>query len=328
MNVPSLTEIRRNPEWLPHTYDREGSNLVFVRVSQSAHQALPFLNTQELRHGFDYVSVPVGPLASAAASHRTGALHFIFHTAFCCSTLLVDALASTGRVVGMKEPAVFLNLVYRLMRGESFAITKRLDLVLRLLSRPFEGTLGTVAKPSCFANPLLPHVLKEAPASRAILLHSDITTYLYAVAKRGQVGRDWARSEYESCLQYMPIEAATNAQLVASSDFEAAGLAWLLRRNQFNQVALQFGPNRVMQVNGEQLIHAATDDLRLALEFFEITGTVSNNTFARHSKTGQPYSPEHQTNERRQLEAQFSAEVERVSQRIARLANELEIALE
>ena len=327
MSVPSLTEIRHNPEWLPHTYDSEGSNLVFVRVSQSAHQALPFLNMQELRQGFDFVSVPVGPLTSVPASHPTGALHFIFHTAFCCSTLLVDALASTGRVVGMKEPAVFLNLVHRLMRGESFGSTRRLDLVLRLLSRPFEGTSGTVAKPSCFANPLLPHVLKEAPASRAILLHSDITPYLYAVAKRRQVGRDWARSEYESCLQYMPIEAATNAQLEASSDLEAAGLAWLLRRNQFNQVALQFGPNRVMQFNGEHLVHS-TDNLRIALEFFGVDGTVSNSTFARHSKTGRSYSPEHRTNERRQLEAQFGDDVECVSKRIAQLANELEIALE
>jgi hypothetical protein len=327
MNVPSLTEIRRNPEWLPHTYDKEGSNLVFVKVTQSAHQALPFLNTEELRHGFEYASVPVGPLASGAASQPNGALHFIFHTAFCCSTLLVNALASTGRVVGMKEPAVFLNLVHRFMRGESFDTTKRLDLVLRLLSRPFEGTSGTVAKPSCFANPLLPHVLKAAPSSRAILLHSDITTFLYAVAKRGQVGRDWARSVYESCLRYIPIEAATDAQLGATSDLEAAGLAWLLRRDQFNQVALQLGPSRVMQIDGERLIHSA-DHLRSALVFFDIDGTVSSSTFGRHSKTGQTYGPEHRTNERLQLEVQFGDEVETVSQRIQRLATELEIALD
>jgi hypothetical protein len=82
-----------------------------------------------------------------------------------------------------------------------------------------------------------------------------------------------------------------------------------------------------MQIDGERLIHSA-DGLRFALEFFKIDGTVSSSTFGRHSKTGRTYSPEHRTKERRQLEVQFGDEVERVSQRIQRLATELEIALD
>lgn len=327
-----LTAIARNPEWLPHTYDASGSTLTLFKVSREAHRQLPFLSTEELRKGYETAAVPAEPLANLVAAEEPAPLHFIFHTAFCCSTLLVNALDATDRAVGMKEPAIFLNLVHRLGRGEDFDSSNRLDLALRLLARPFEGSTATIAKPSCFANPLAAHALAAMPHSRAVLLYSDLHTFLLAVAKRGIAGRAWSREIFAGCMKFIPIELGQDPTETAQvTDLHLAGLAWLMRRNHFDRISAQFGSDRGMQLDANQLLANGAETVRTVCDFYGLnvdSSTISEVAegpiFRRHSKeANRPYGPEERARERNRLWSIHGEEIERVATWVERVARRL-----
>lgn len=333
MAIPKIELIIQCPDWLPHSYDASGANLVFVKVTREDHGRLAFLSSNELRRGFEFVSVPAAPLQSLATEQRRGPLHFIFHTAFCCSTLLINALAVGDHVLGMKEPDVLVNLTHRLMKGEIFEGTGRLSLVLGLLARPFDGTEAIVVKPSCFANPLLGKVLRQLPDARAILLHSSVRTFLYAVAKRGPQGRVWGRRVFESALQLIPIEQVHSSSLARITDLQAAGLAWLMRRNQFNHISKEFGACRVIQLNGEQLVATPVDTIESVLSHFQLKtmepkAFEHDRVFGRYSKEPRRRFDSHlRALERAELIERYGNEVEIIANWVEEMANQQGIDL-
>ena len=84
-----------DPTWLAHRYDRPRETLWFRHVPRAMHAAGPFLTDDLIgdapEHRLDR--------AAAVAAARDGAVpaHFIFHSAFCASTLLTRALDIPGR---------------------------------------------------------------------------------------------------------------------------------------------------------------------------------------------------------------------------------------
>jgi hypothetical protein len=93
-------------------------------------------------------------------AERAGPLHFIFHTAFCCSTLLTRALDIPGVSMGIKEPGVLTHFAYdsALGRQPPGAIAA-LSVTLDLLSRPLSPGETQIIKPSTPGNHLMPQML-------------------------------------------------------------------------------------------------------------------------------------------------------------------------
>ena len=145
-----------------------GSNRVgLVRADRDAHRAVTFLDDQLLQHSSDKKELPLQAFAPAIAQLPAAPCHFIFHSAFCCSTLLARALDVPGRSMGLKEPLVLNDLAQAaLAAGTPAAVRAQLEPILSLLARPFAPGETTVIKPSNVANVLIDQILDVRPTSR------------------------------------------------------------------------------------------------------------------------------------------------------------------
>jgi hypothetical protein len=233
--------------------------------------------------------------------------------------LLAKALEATGSTVALKEPAILLNLYFRLARSNESADLKRLDLALSLLARPFAGANSMIVKAPCMVGPLIPHIMRLRPQARAVLLHSDIRSFLLAVAKRGIRGRSWGRQIFANCRRALPLEFGYDAdETLQHTDLQIAGLAWLMRRWLFDRVAAELGPDRVRQISSDQLYGDPASTLQAACALFGLpsdSGTVRDIVdgpiFRLHSKeSGRPFTNSDREREQTELGEVHEEEVE------------------
>lgn len=318
MNDVSVREVVGNPEWLPHTYNVDGGALTFVHVPRVARSELTFLFDEQFEGKFRKVSFPHAAVAAELDSAICAPIHFIFHTSLCGSTLLGRALEMPGVASSMREPAVLIDVSNRLIAGNDRSNADRLELVLRLLERPLSPDEPIISKQSNFANRLVDPILRTRNSSRAVLLYSDLETYLISLLKRGMWGRIIGRKLFNNLAGWTTLKLDfTSDEIIELTDMQAAALAWLMHIYHFNALAKAFGP-RVMLVESSQMFAAPAPTLHRVMTFFDLALTekdaadiAAGPIFAKHSKsTDRDYGVEER---RRELETVGNANSEELS---------------
>jgi len=287
----SAREVALDPRWLPHTFDQSGSMLTSVFVPREKHSELMFLSDEHFAGQYRKATHPAAEIAAAARGAPQAPMHFIFHTAFCCSTLMLKALDVPGRAFGLKEPDVLINLANRFIRSDDGANRERLRLVLSLLARPFDAGETIIVKPTNFANRLALPALEALPDSRAVLLYSDVRTLLTSLLKRGMWGRIWGRRLFWSAGSWTSLALGYDAeQTFVLTDLQALALGWLMQMRHFAEVAQRMG-ERVTIVDSADFLADPGRTLRgvnrlfgLGIDDPTIDQVVGGPTFARHSK--------------------------------------------
>lgn len=336
MTDDSVRAVARDPQWLPHTFDLDGARLTSVFVPREKHQALMFLSDDHFKGEFRKTTHPAAAVAAELGDRAPAPLHFIFHTAFCCSTLMVKALDIPGRSVGLKEPDVLINLANRVARADDAANRQRLALVLRLLARPFEPGEAVVVKPTNFANRLIVPALETVPRARAVLLHSDLPTLLRSLLKRGMWGRIWGRQLFRTLGAWTPLDFGYGAgELLELTDLQVAGLAWLMHIHQFGEVARRLGPGRVMIVDSADFTADPAATLTTVSSFFglgldpaRVEAIATGPVFSRHSKFSQlDYSVDAREAEHEAAIAAHGEEIDMVVKWVAAVAGHCGVTL-
>jgi hypothetical protein len=291
MTGPSPRDVALDPEWLPHTYDVEGTHLTSVFVPRAARTELMFLSDEHFAGNFEKATFPVPDVAAEAGTASRAPMHFIFHTSFCCSTLLAKALDVPGVSAALKEPDVLINLANRLIRSDDPENRQRLDLVLRLLERPPAAGETLIVKPTNFANRLLEPTITLRPEARAILLYSDVETFIRSLLKRGMWGRINARKLFNQLAGWSPLVSAYSvAEVLEYTDVQIAALAWLAQIHHFDAMARRFG-DRLMVLDSADLledpsaaVNKAQALLGLDLSETDIERIAAGPVFSKHSK--------------------------------------------
>ncbi|HEY0662545.1 MAG TPA: hypothetical protein VGD21_14640 [Lysobacter sp.] len=174
----------RDPRWLPLSYEARGDSFLFASVDLDLLGQAAFLD-QRLTDVWQR-SVAVSAADAGVADSATEPA-WLFHTAFCCSTLLARALHAPPDAVALKEPQVLLDLT-RLSLDESLLapglLEHRLLDAVRLLGRPWKPGGRILIKPTNAVNRLLPNLLAAAPASRALLLFGGLEDFLLSCVKK------------------------------------------------------------------------------------------------------------------------------------------------
>jgi hypothetical protein len=315
-----ITAIARDAAWLPHRYEEGKDNILFVRLEREGHRAATFLTEEYI--GADLPRRVVRRADAASAASPPAPIHFIFHSAFCCSTLLARAADYDGVSMGLKEPVILNDMVGWKRRGaDPRMLAPVLDNVLKLLAQPFGPGESLVVKPSNILNSLAPGILHLRPQANALLLYAPLDVYLRSVAKKGMWCRLWVRELLLGQLKDGIVNLGFETKdYLAQTDLQVAAVGWLAQHVLFAGMVERYGPGRVRTLDSvtlldrsEEVLARFSDLFRLGFSEEDIAKILAGPAFNTHSKFGTGFTPEDRAAEHRDAAAVHAEEIEKVT---------------
>lgn len=310
------SQLNPGPEWLAHRYDPSQDTVHFHVVDRMLRRSLPFLTDEYLPQA----RTPL-ILKRTALECPKMPLHFIFHSAYCCSTLLANGLDLPGSAMTLKEPALLNDLVGWRQRGAApHLVSDVLDNSLSILARPFSSDEATVIKPSNVVNGLATAIMTLRPGTRAILLYAPLETYLTSIARKGMTGRLWVRE----LLSRQLVDGLVNLgfaprDYLLQTDLQAAAVGWLAQFRLFAIMAERW-PDRIRTLSSEALTGDPEKTLAAVTTFFDVAqpeggfAPVVDIIFRRNAKDGTPFPDGQRTSEHEKGWALHKEEIEQVAQ--------------
>ena len=326
---PTAGAVAGDPLWLAHRYDPVGDSVHFVPVSRDEHRAATFLTDEYLG---DRTPVPVARAEAVLNAGPAAPIHFILHSAFCCSTLLARAFDIEGISMGLKEPVILNDLVgWRHRGGEPRRVGAVLGDALTLLARPFSAGEAVIVKPSNLVNGFAPAIMSLRPGAHALLLEAPLRTYLGSVAKKGMWGRLWVRDLLAKQLKEGLVDLGFSPDdYFGQTDLQVAGVGWLAQHALFARLAAQFGPERVKTLDSEMLVARPAETMAETARLFglsigtsAIAAIATGPVFKRHSKFGGSFGAAERAAEHSAAALIHADEIEKVAIWIEAVADRL-----
>ena len=284
-------EVLASSDWLAHRYDEAQDLFHFCHIPWADRAPIPFLSDDAL-HSYQerhhIAAQQIDPKSSGTP------LHFIFHSAFCASTLLAKALAA-GPVSSLSEPQLLNDMIGALRRGmPPTEVARALDQALALLARPGADTAMVVIKPSNLVNHLAQAMLMLRPESRAVFLFAPLDVFLGSVARKGLWCRLWVRELLEGFLTDQAVDLGmAPGDYFRQSDLQVAATGWLAQHALFHKLAAKLGPGRIATLDSETLTARPADVLAAAAAHYglaasadDVAAMAASPAFTRHSKSG------------------------------------------
>jgi hypothetical protein len=299
---------------MPFAYDPAANAFVFTHAPRELQRKLVFLDRRFLADAPKSAPIPASELAEPARN-AARPLHFIFHTAFCCSTLLTRALDLPGVSMGVKEPAILVPLSHPALAQPRADSVDPLGVALDLLSRPLTPGETQIVKPSNAANALVTAIMDKRPTSKTLVLYSPLDAYLRSSARMGMTGRQFNRQMFAQLAQSIPLLQPYKVQeLMLQTDLQIAAQVWLMQAVLLDSVANGYGPDRMRTLKSSTLLAKKAESLERLGAFFNLSATredwgrlASGPVFANEAKSQDetPFDPE----AKKAADALHSAEV-------------------
>jgi hypothetical protein len=285
------TAYVQDPDWIPHFYDPRRDTLIMARLPRETQRRLIFLDPRFTSREPESPPIAIAQLPLDLIRSRAGPLHFIFHTGFCCSTLLARALDIPGVSMGLKEPAVLACFAaYWSNSRRTAGALEALTVTLDLLSRPLGPGEMQIVKPSTVVNHIIPQLLHARPDAKAIVLFSSLDSFLRAIARRGLDGRIFARELFYQFAPVIPLEGGALGDDVLRADLQVAAQAWLMQAAFMDAIAKRFG-RRVRVLDSETFLARPADTLLQIASFLGVRLTpdiarerAESSVFREHAK--------------------------------------------
>ena len=326
--TPSPTATRPRPTsiaaavgdagWLAHRYDPGHDAVHLLPVTRAEHRAAVFITDEYLPTGLEPLVVRRSDAIEAAPARAP--LHFLFHSAYCCSTLLARAVDRPGWAMGLKEPVILNDIIgWRRRGGAGPDMASVLDDILALLSRPFAPGEAVIVKPSTAVNALAPAMLALRPEARAILLYAPLRTYLASIAKKGLDGRLWVRTLLTGMIDDGLIDLGFSARdYLGQTDLQVAAVGWLAHQQLFTRMVEQFGPDRVRTLDSATLMNDPRAALSAMAALFglpadAIDAIAEGPAFRTHSKFGTAFDAVSRDAEHRDASETHRDEIDKVT---------------
>lgn len=260
--------------------------LQFLAVNRASYEISAFLDKRIYAPNKQQLSVPFAALKqawleqrkaeaisassanAAAAASRYGQVHYLFHTAFCCSTWLSRLLQAPGHSLALREPWL-LRCLADVRRsghvGQSIGYQdwgELLDCSLDLLAKRYHPQERVVIKPSNLCNVLIPELMNARADSKAVFLSNSLEDFLISVLKKNAETRAKMMA-LAQVLHNNPLVANESLHHVASqrgalafsdlSDVQAAAVMWHVQQEQM-QAAKARWPERFLLLQAKDLL--------------------------------------------------------------------------
>jgi hypothetical protein len=284
--------ILNDAENWPHRFYETSRQIGFIQVPRDLHRQCTFITDEYLPAALPAQAV-LHDAGRAGEASDPATAHFVFHSAYCCSTMVARALDIPGVAMGLKEPQVLNDVLGWRRRGASEEeVRAALDTALRLLARPFGAGEVNVIKPSNIFNPLAEHALSLVPGSKAVLLYAPIESYLQSIAKKGLWGRRWVRQVLIGTIgDGMLLSGFEDQNLLELTDLQVAALGWLSQHALFRRLSQQLGADRIMLQDSASLLADSGSTMQRIYDHFglqpderQFGAVMTGPAFTTHSK--------------------------------------------
>jgi hypothetical protein len=251
-DAPPFEVPYQDPAWFLDDLDLTTGLAQFIRIDRAVVGGQPFLDPRWKREGLERTKLPGSALDLQPATPPR--LNFIWHTSYCCSTVLAAALDMPGRNLSLKEPQALVGLA-NLKRGQQGAL-KRPGLaraVFALMARRFEPDEQVLVKPSNYANNLLPEAAAMTEG-RHLMLYSSCRRFLVSVLKRGEDLRAYPRELFVSLANDGHPQADWPMKtLLSLTDLQMAALAWHMQVAEMRKAMAALG-ERAVSLDGDAFL--------------------------------------------------------------------------
>ncbi len=321
MAIDPIRMIVQDARWLSHRYDPTYDAIHFRMTPRETHAAATFLTDKYLVEE-EAPGIIRRAEAMAAIGDLHSPMHFVFHSAFCCSTLVARAFDRPGWAMSLKEPVILNDLVGWRGRGaDPVQFRAVLQDSLTLLSRPFGDNEAIIVKPSNIVNGLATTMLELRPDAHALLMYAPLPDFLASIAKKGLEGRSFARTLFVQQMKDEMVQLGFDRdQLFGQTDLQIAALGWLVQMQLFGRLVAQFGLARIRTVAADALLDDPERSIGAIARLFGVSDApalISNvakgPAFTRHSKMGAAFDADARNREYAEATAIHADEIGKVS---------------
>lgn len=247
MQVP----LPDDPRMFPVELDVRARRFWFLAIDESVLERSAFLDTRIEAALADARALPAAALAGLAEPARPPA--FLWHTSFCCSTLLARALHLPPAVVALKEPLVLRRLSDA--RDAGLELGDLPALALRLLARPWAPGAAVLLKPTHVALNVAATLQAAAPGARGVLLHSTLDDFLVSNLKKRDDTRRRVPRLAERALRASGLAARLPRAAASPPGFlETVALQWVAQTALAQQLLASVGVARLRAVGERELL--------------------------------------------------------------------------
>ena len=330
-NDPGLQELIGDARWLAHRYDEATDSIQFRFVPREAQRSMTFLTEFEI--GDAPLAVYSREESLAEARERDIATpRMIFHSAYCCSTLLARAFDAPGASFGLKEPQLLNDVIGLHGRGgDPRLVAAVLDAALLLLARPYAEGEVNVIKPSNLVNPLIPLISAMRSDLRALMLHAPLEIFLGSVARKEIEGRAWVRELMWKLINLGQADrfGFTTEDLYRQTDLQAASVGWLIQQAIFAEAASAHPGFRT--IDSETLMAQPVKSIAALADLYEIcldpAEVAAGPAFRTHSKDRSDYSSTQRKQDREHGNSVYAREIGIVMEWTTKLAEHVGVPL-
>ncbi|MGH8105433.1 MAG: hypothetical protein ACREO1_11645 [Arenimonas sp.] len=308
-----MTDIS-NPNYFPVDFDVAGKEFLMLDLTLEEITQSPFLYSIA---GADQSLARRVPEQAFVGLAQPANQAFLFHTAFCGSTLLAQALDNPPMAVSLREPSALLSISHASLRTPIDSLRPSLKTTLNLLGRPWADSGKTLIKPTNQVNRLLPEILKQGP-HRAILLYSSLDEFIISCCKKLPA----ADTQIRWMAQHLLHGTRLQQELGVPTDYkfhflESCVITWYAQMEWY-AFALQNDRHgdvcsldmNVLMASPEKVVTACANFLQFDTPQAAIAERVGL-VFSRNSKdAGVQYSPELRAKERQSKRAAYKRELE------------------
>jgi hypothetical protein len=301
---------------------------LFVKTNSVELSTASFLDQRFMPSNSETCVIKISEMLPLLPVELPSTPKYIFHTAFCCSTLLARCLDFPEQTVSLKEPQVLMTLAnYKRTQHAGLRDSAKAESLYRLISwllfRPLVSAKNhaqkIIIKPTNTVNNIINKLLSVHPESRAILLHSDLESFLISLLKKGEEGRAFGRNLF-NIFQMDSAEAQqmSHLQLMRMTDLQIGALAWHLQLEHFLAALNSESGARVKSLHCDRLLADSEMILEQAIRHLvpeelggDIAAVVAAAPLANNAKTpGESFTARDRQDEHLDTRKQYSASLD------------------
>lgn len=281
----------------PHKIDISQNAYQMVAVNREDFTDTTFLYSGQFpKVGASLISQSFQETVQSFASD-TNVASYIFHTAFCCSTLLAKALDNPGKTLALKEPEVIVDLAHirRQSSGDMDNWGRLAELTFKLMDTSFAKGEKNIIKPTNLANNILEALLLSPIKRPVFIIYSDLKSFLISLLKKKEEGRVFGRKLFNILsLDFPELRTEIGERMLFTmTDLQIGALAWHMQMNYLlKMMALPRGQN-IKTLHCDDFLNNISHNLLNVSQYLEcplspeeVSQRINSDIFKKNSKFG------------------------------------------